>query len=74
MTYIISMSVLILALASQNAYSYIDPGTGSYLFQILIATLIGAFFSIKIFGKKITTFIKDLFTKNDKDNVQPPKN
>ncbi len=71
--HVIGMTVLIIALAFQNAHAYIDPGTGSYLFQILIATFIGAFFTIKIYGKKATTYIKNIFFKNFKDNENSSK-
>jgi hypothetical protein len=40
---------------------YIDPGTGSVLFQIIIAGLLGAGVFIKIFWKKIIS----LFSKKD---------
>jgi len=32
--------------------AYIDPGSGSYFFQILIAALVAGIFSIKNFFKK----------------------
>jgi hypothetical protein len=40
---------------------YIDPGTGSVLFQVVIAGLLGAGVFIKIFWKKIVT----LFSKKN---------
>jgi hypothetical protein len=38
------------------AHAYIDPGTGSYVFQILIAAVVGAAFSIKLFWRRIKGF------------------
>lgn len=35
---------------SQNAFAYLDPGTGSYIFQVLVATFIGGLFTIKMYG------------------------
>lgn len=46
------------------AYAYLDPGTGSYIFQILIAAFVGGAFAIKIFWKRITQFCKRIFGKN----------
>ena len=45
---------------------YFDPGTGSMIVQILIATVagVGAFFVT--FKTSITTFFKGLFKKNGK--------
>jgi len=37
----------------QNAGAYLDPGTGSFIIQILIASFATAIFSIKIFWQKI---------------------
>ena len=46
---------------SQNAFAYLDPGTGSYIFQVLVATLIGALFTIKMYWQKIKLFFSNLF-------------
>ncbi|HUW30914.1 MAG TPA: hypothetical protein VM223_04825 [Planctomycetota bacterium] len=37
----------------RDACAYIDPGTGSYIFQILIASVLGGLFALKIFWKNI---------------------
>ena len=68
--------ILFLVIVSNNAYAYIDPGTGSYLFQILIATLIGVLFSIKIYSKKIVALVKSIIAKGKKEekNELPPEN
>lgn len=42
----------------QAAPGYIDPGTGSYMLQIAIAFLLGLAFSIKVFWKKIASFLR----------------
>jgi hypothetical protein len=42
------------------ALAYIDPGTGSYVLQLIIAAVVGVSFSIKIFWKKIVR----IFRKN----------
>ncbi|MHC1739544.1 MAG: hypothetical protein AB9897_00360 [Anaerolineaceae bacterium] len=46
---------------------YIDPGTGSVLFQVLIAGALGAGVIIKIFWKKIV----GLFSKKSETPVEP---
>jgi len=47
---------------AQTAFGYIDPGTGSYVLQVAIAFLVGAAFSIKIFWKKISAFLRKIFS------------
>ncbi len=48
---------------SKNAFAYLDPGTGSYVFQILIATIIGGLFTIKMYWQKVKNFFGNLFSK-----------
>ncbi|MFQ6112623.1 MAG: hypothetical protein ACE5NG_00895 [bacterium] len=47
-------------------YAYLDPGTGSYILQILLAGLLGASFLIKTFWKNIKAFFVNLFAKGQK--------
>ena len=45
------------------AYAYLDPGTGSYFLQIIVATLLGAMYAIKQFLFKIKLFCINIFSK-----------
>jgi hypothetical protein len=45
-----------------SAAGYIDPGTGSYVLQIAIAFLVGLAFSVKVFWKKISAFLRKTFS------------
>lgn len=47
----------------RNAYAYLDPGTSTYLLQLLVAALLGAAVGIKIFWYKIKLFLKKLFSR-----------
>jgi len=47
----------------QYGYAYIDPGTGSYVFQIIIAAFVALSFMVKIYWLKIKGFIGRLFSK-----------
>jgi hypothetical protein len=42
------------------AHAYIDAGTGSYVLQILAATLLGGLFAVKLYWKKLVTFVRTL--------------
>jgi len=42
--------------------AYIDPGTGSLLFQALLSGLL----TIVVFYKRVISFIKKLFSKKEK--------
>jgi hypothetical protein len=49
-------AVLASLLLVQEAHAYLDPGTGSYILQILIASLFGALFMLKVFWGRIVGF------------------
>jgi hypothetical protein len=42
-------------------FLYIDPGSGSYLVQVIIAAILGGAFWIKKFWRKIRSFFTALF-------------
>ena len=48
-----SLSVYIANLPLLREQAYLDPGSGSFLIQLLIAGLVGAGFAIKMSWKKI---------------------
>lgn len=48
--------------------AYLDPGFGSFIFQMLIAGLVGTGFAVKLFWTQIKCFITALFTKKN-DNA-----
>lgn len=47
------------------AYAYIDPGTGSYVVQVVIGILLGVILSIRILWIHIISFIKKLLKIRD---------
>lgn len=44
--------------------AYLDPGSGSYLLQILIALLLGGAFAVRAFWGRIKSFFIRLFSRN----------
>jgi len=65
----ILVATLILMLVSAPAYAYIDPGTGSFLIQGIIAAVIGAGVVAKLFWHKIKAVItgKPIVEDDDDD-------
>jgi hypothetical protein len=53
--------VTVYLLLAHNAFAYLDPGTGSYIFQVLVAAFVGGLFTIKIYWQKIKIFFGNLF-------------
>lgn len=57
------LGCVFLVVFTQTAYAYIDPGTGNMVFQLLIAGILGGFYIVKIYFKRIVIFFKNLLAK-----------
>jgi hypothetical protein len=64
---VIALTVVFFVLTS-SVYGYIDPGTGSYVVQVLIAAFVGASLGIKVYWKKIRTLLEKWFPGKNKEN------
>lgn len=51
------LRIAILCFIPNIAHAYIDPGTGSMLFQLVIASVIGALVTISQFWTRISTWV-----------------
>lgn len=77
MSFIFIFFIVICILAVPvRANAYIDPGAGSYIFQVLVAVFIGALFSFRLWwlrGKRaVLYFFKKREKHADTTNHQPP--
>lgn len=61
---ILIIILIVIFIFPKNTYAYLDPGTGSYFIQVLIATLLGSLF----FFKGFLTKVKNRFSKRQNDN------
>lgn len=59
-----------LIIPSPSDAAYLDPGSGSFILQILLATLLGSLFLVKSFWRKIVVFFQKLFSKSSDDQGQ----
>lgn len=48
------------------SYGYIDPGTGSYVFQVIVAAFVAVSFAVKVYWRKIRGLIAGIFAKKGK--------
>ena len=62
----IVLAVIIYLALAKNTHAYLDPGTGSYVVQILIATLAGGAYVFAMSWNKIKTFLSKLASKISK--------
>lgn len=55
------------------AYAYLDPGTGSYIFQLLLAGIVGLLFVIKAYWAKIKLLFARVFSRDGTEEVSEVK-
>ncbi|MQA98997.1 MAG: hypothetical protein GEU78_01675 [Actinobacteria bacterium] len=48
-----------------SAHAYLDPGSGSYIFQAVIAGALGIGVAVKVFWGRIAAFFSGIFSKNE---------
>ena len=59
--------LIYLIVQPKEAHAYIDPASGSYVIQIIIAFMLGGLFAIKTFWRSIKNYFTDLFLNRSKD-------
>ena len=67
--YVVFITLILFLWSIKDAYAYIDPGTGSYIIQVIIGGVLGAAFALKVYWKKVKFYFSNLLskqTKNDK--------
>jgi hypothetical protein len=52
------------------AQAYLDPGTGSYLVQILIGGLLGGLFAVGMFWRRLWAVVRRIFS-GKRDDTGP---
>ena len=81
-THLVQQSISFFA-PLKKELAYLDPGTGSFLLQLLLATSLGALLLVKKFWSNIKNFFRRLFTGKKAEpegaeavqpNVEPPHN
>ena len=57
-------SAALLIIVARDARAYLDPGTGSFIIQILVASLLGIGFAVRIFWRQIRHGLSKLFSRS----------
>ena len=71
--FLILYLMILILLFPKKVYAYLDPGSGSYIFQMLIGVFIGFSFLSRSFIKRFITFIKKrVFRDNGQKKVGNP--
>ena len=62
----LSISIMVgvlLLISARDAFAYVDPGTGSYILQLIMAGLLAAAFALKSYWKNIAAFLSSLMSR-----------
>lgn len=62
--FITGIVVLYLCVFTAPAYAYLDPGTGSFLFQLLVGAVVGGIFVIKSYWLRLKNWFSGTTGKN----------
>lgn len=62
----LSFSILFSILGREKGY--LDPGSGSYIIQLIIASLMGALFMLGVYRRRVTDFFRNLFSKRSNND------
>lgn len=57
---------IFVSVTTKEAKAYLDPGSGSYLLQILLAGFFSLLLALKTFWRRIVTTFKKMFSKDEK--------
>ncbi len=66
--YLLAFTLLAMGFWPGTAHSYIDPGTGSFVIQGIIAGVVGAGFAIKVFWHRIVSALTGKSPVEDDDD------
>ena len=53
--------------------AYLDPGSGSYLLQVLLAALLGSLFFLRTFWSRIVAYFRKGPAETESDAPEPPE-
>ncbi|UCH59939.1 MAG: hypothetical protein JSV61_00270 [Anaerolineales bacterium] len=49
---------------SGSILAYLDPGSGSFILQLILASLVGSLFVFKNFWKRVVSFFRGIFSRD----------
>jgi hypothetical protein len=59
-----------LSAPDQRTLAYLDPGSGSFILQLLLAALVGSLFILKTYWKRIIAFFRKQRSDDDQGDEE----
>ena len=64
----IAIVVVVTLFFADNAFAYLDPGTGSVILQVIAAAVLGALFTIKSYWHRFKAFFSKKHNSENTEN------
>jgi len=64
----VELLIFMAILSPKSAYAYLDPGTGSFLTQIIAASIISLLVFLRLHWRKLLTVLTSSRSKNIQDD------
>jgi hypothetical protein len=55
---------LVLAFTEESAEAYVDPGSASYVFQLIVGALLGGLFVLRTYWARLVTAIRSVVSRD----------
>jgi hypothetical protein len=65
----IALTFLVFIAFTLNSEAYIDPGSGSYVLQLIVASFFAVVFTLKVFWRNIKAFFSGAGSKKPTDST-----
>lgn len=65
---ILIISIFLSLISSNDAFAYLDPGTGSIILQAILGAIAAGFSYCAFYWNKVKNFLKKIFGKKKKNN------
>ena len=61
---LVSSVFLLLVISEHTAEAYIDPGTASYVFQVIAGAVLGGVFLLRTYWSRVTTTVRSMVSRD----------
>lgn len=61
---LLSIVLLLLVISERSAEAYIDPGTASYVFQVIAGAILGGVFLLRTYWNRVVTTVRSLVSRD----------
>jgi hypothetical protein len=61
---LMSIVLLLLVISERPAEAYIDPGTASYVFQVIAGAILGGVFLLRTYWSRVLTTVRSLVSRD----------